>query len=162
MSVASIRKGCARQLADLDPKAEGYLKALEKHIYHYAGSPVTVGAIRQSYYKKYVQLLHNLRKNLAYLVANYKPSELILLDDDRLDPNIRDIKGDHQRQLVEYKNILTGVDEDEGDVNDGTGLCCSKCKGTRISVILRQLRSADEPMCAKCTCLKCGKKWKMN
>ena len=160
MSITSIRKGCTSQLTDLDPKADGYLKALEKHIYHYAGSPVTIEAIRQVYYKKIVQLLYNLRKNLAYLVANYKPSELVILDDEHLDPNVRDIKGDHQRQLEEYKNILTGVDEDEDDVNDGTGLCCSKCKGTRISVILRQTRSADEGMGAKCTCLKCGNKWK--
>lgn len=37
---------------------------------------------------------------------------------------------------------------------------CRKCGSKRVSVIMAQLRSADEGMSAICQCTACGAKWK--
>lgn len=38
---------------------------------------------------------------------------------------------------------------------------CHSCKQYKVSYYEMQTRSADEPMTCFCTCLNCGKKWKM-
>ena len=37
---------------------------------------------------------------------------------------------------------------------------CGKCKSQNTTYYEMQTRSADEPMTAFITCLKCGKRWK--
>ena len=48
----------------------------------------------------------------------------------------------------------------EGSVS--TSLTCSKCGQKKVSYTQAQTRSADEPMTTFCTCLNCGKRWKVS
>lgn len=46
------------------------------------------------------------------------------------------------------------------DVIPGTGQFeCSRCHGKNVLYIEKQMRSADEPMNVKCTCVDCGHRW---
>jgi len=38
---------------------------------------------------------------------------------------------------------------------------CFNCKQKKVTFYLQQTRSADEPMTQFCTCLNCGKRWKI-
>uniref|UniRef100_A0A7S3MYM1 TFIIS-type domain-containing protein n=1 Tax=Strombidium inclinatum TaxID=197538 RepID=A0A7S3MYM1_9SPIT len=38
---------------------------------------------------------------------------------------------------------------------------CNKCKSHNVTFYLQQTRSADEPMTQFCTCMECGKQWKI-
>ena len=46
------------------------------------------------------------------------------------------------------------------DAPDGA-YTCGKCKSKKTVYTQVQIRSADEPMTIFCTCLQCGKNWKM-
>jgi DNA-directed RNA polymerase subunit M len=54
--------------------------------------------------------------------------------------------------------ILKDVDED-GERLESL-VTCPRCKKGKVSWVLKQTRSADEPMTQMCKCNSCGKEWR--
>ena len=47
------------------------------------------------------------------------------------------------------------------DVGSSTSIRCKKCKGSDVTIIMRQSRSLDEGMSAEYRCLTCENRWRM-
>jgi DNA-directed RNA polymerase subunit M/transcription elongation factor TFIIS len=70
-------------------------------------------------------------------------------------------------QLWAMPNMQPGhkaqvVYQDQESTDESPSLIqCHSCKQYKVTYYEMQTRSADEPMTCFCTCLNCGKKWKM-
>lgn len=158
-----IRRKCVEQLEKIIP--QNYTVELEARIFEISGKPSTFQSLLTSYFRKYCQLVYDLKRHGAYLVSRYSPSELVFLRETDLNPDVKREVEEITRQNETYKQILLkGVEDDEGDASEPTegGNKCSKCKNTKnISIMLQQLRSGDEPMSCFFTCNSCGHKWRV-
>lgn len=162
--VENIRKECLKQFNKLSPSHTPYFTELEGRMYDWAGKPPTSLQITGLYYRKYIQLYYNLRQYCSYLTDRYTPSELICLGEMQLNPRVKQERDHNEEQNRLYKQILAkGIeDEDDDEEDDGSGNRCGKCKNTKgISLVLRQLRSGDEPSSAFFTCGRCGFAWRV-
>jgi len=162
--VDTIRAHCLKQLVELDPAHTLYFQELEGRIYDWAEQPKTFSHLLGLYYRKYIQLLFNLRLYYVDLLARYTPSELLCLNETDLNPKVRQERQHNEEQHRLYRQILAQGVEDEDDEEEEVegGNRCRKCKNTKgLSIVLRQLRSADEPSSAFFTCNKCGYQWRV-
>lgn len=163
-STLSIRTECLKQFTRISPECFNYFNELEGRMYDWAGKPQTPLQIKGMYFRKYIQLYYNLCKYHSHLTTRYTPSELICLGEIDLNPSVKQEREHYEKQHRLYKQILAkGIEDDDDDTeDDGSGNRCRKCKNTKgISIILRQLRSADEPASAFFTCGKCGFQWRI-
>lgn len=55
-------------------------------------------------------------------------------------------------------DVLIGADEDDERLE--SLVTCPRCKKGKVSWVLKQTRSADEPMTQMCKCKSCGKEWR--
>ena len=159
----AIRTNCLSELVKLDVARKSYFVELEARIFEISGKPQTT---QQSfaYYRKYIQLIYNLKRWKDYLISNFSPSELIFLDSEQLNPNVKKEMDESKVQNEKYKriqNLQLGPEQEEEE--DGS-LRCPKCKNAKnISVMPRQIRSADEPMSLFITCNNkvCRHRWRI-
>lgn len=166
VDVAKIRSECVHQLTSIRGSHHSYFTELEGRIYDWSGKPQSYNQLMSLYYRKYLQLLYNLSQYYDHLTTRYTPSELICLGETELNPKVRQEREQNEEQYRYYKQILSKGIEDENDteddVLDGNATKCRKCNNTKsISIMLRQLRGADEPMSQFITCNKCGFHWRV-
>jgi transcription elongation factor S-II len=112
--------------------------------------------MRQGYYQKFVQILNDVIEHGDYLMRSFSPQELISLPQIQINPDLKQEQVLKKIQQVQYNAIVSDQKDDAG------AIICSKCKGSQVSIVQKQTRSADEPMTCFCTCKKCGHKWKFN
>ena len=163
-SVSSVRCQCLRELEHLVPGQTTYLQELESRMFDLSGRPTTYQHLLSAYYRKFIQLVYNLREVGADLLRRYTPSELVHLSEADLNPRVKAEREYMAEQHRLYKKILAEGIDMEGDEDEATASTtkCSKCHATKnISINLRQLRSADEPMSVFYTCNKCGHHWRV-
>ena len=162
VAIEKIRHTCVTEM-NRHIRNKRYAQNLETQIWEYASSPNTLEQIRQSYYRKYNQILFNLKRNAKYLYEKYTPSELVLVDNLDLNPDGKNILQKHNEDMKQYYEILENQDMGGDGETGNDGLCCPKCKYTKITIIPKQTRSADEGMTIFCACNNpsCGKRWKM-
>jgi len=173
-TVLTIRQQCLAELCKLklEPmdmrsglvpvSSSNYFKELEGRIYDLSGSPQQSHQMMLLYYRKYIQLLYNLRLFGKDLIKKYTPSELVFLSESDLNPDVARERAHNAEQSNLYKRILSQGIEDEDDQNEEGGNRCKKCKNSRnISIVPRQLRSADEPASLFLTCNACGWQWRI-
>lgn len=120
-----------------------------------------------AYVAKMKQLLWALSINKAALIPKYTPPQLVVLEEDILAAGTEseEWRRSHMQKVKSYQQLinskLTFPEELLGEcVRDA--MRCRKCHSTDFSVVMRQTRSADEPMTAHMTCDKCGFRWKIN
>jgi DNA-directed RNA polymerase subunit M/transcription elongation factor TFIIS len=164
IDVTSVRTLCLEQLVRINPQKQNYFTELEGRLYDWSGKPQTYTQLLTLYYRKYTQLCYNLNIYASTLVARYTPSELLCLNETELNAKVKEEREKQEEHHKRYKQILTGdkdEDKDDQDTYDH-GIKCRKCGNQQnISIILRQLRSADEPMSQFLTCGKCGFNWRV-
>ena len=169
------RSNCIKQLNNLSPQHETYFVELENRLFELVGKFKHENQIHE-YHRKYVQLFYNLKKQKNYLIQNFTPSELVFLDSNTLNPQFKKEMENNHVQNMRYKDIQnlklekivsdhqddTPMSSDDDDDEKGT-IQCSKCKQSKnITIVPRQLRSADEPMSMFITCNICNHHWKIN
>jgi transcription elongation factor S-II len=166
---SQYRANCTKKLIELNPQKHTYFIELENRIYELVGKLQHENQIYE-YYRKYIQLFFNLKRYTDYLTDKYTPSEIIYLDSSKLNPKYKQEIEENQIQNLKYKNIQDlkmdnddskdNNENDEDDDDDGS-MQCSKCKKRKnISIMQRQLRSADEPMTLFMTCNNCHHHWR--
>jgi DNA-directed RNA polymerase subunit M/transcription elongation factor TFIIS len=160
-TITSIRQKCLASLIAIGPNYQSYMEELENKLFEVSGQP-QVYRLFHHYYRKYIQIVYNLKRHLHYLVKKYPPSVLLFLDSVDLNPDVKKQCEQNQLKSIEYKKIQN-PEVDESDDMSQT-MKCPKChQPGNISVILRQLRSADEPASCFFSCNKqnCYHKWRV-
>jgi DNA-directed RNA polymerase subunit M/transcription elongation factor TFIIS len=166
MLIDKIRKKCLDQFIQLDPSNHVYMTELESQLFKFCGQPQNMLQV-QIYYRKYVQLIYNLKRYYSEITSKYSPSELIFINNSQdLNPKIKQELEETKVQNQKYKDIVNlkmdKEEKEEEEIPSSSYLRCAKCQNTKnISTVLRQLRSADEPATAFMTCNQCGHHWKM-
>lgn len=164
VDVAAVRSLCLEQLVQISPQQRHYFVELEGRLFDWAGKPQTYMQMLTLYYRKYIQLCYNLNIYATTLIPAYTPSELLCLDETKLNVKVKEEREKQEEHHKQYKQILSGDsgDADEKDEPNEHGIKCKKCGNQKnISILLRQLRSADEPMSQFITCNKCGFNWRI-
>ena len=165
VDVAKVRTACLDQLIQINPVHKNYFTELEGRIFDWSGKPQSYAQLLTLYYRKYTQLCYNLQIYVSDLVQKYTPSELLCLGETELNAKVKEEREQQDSHHKHYKQILTGdIDEDEEKTTEKNehGIKCRKCGNQKnISILLRQLRSADEPMSQFITCNKCGFNWRV-
>lgn len=171
-SVHQVRRQCWEALEACRPatgsSVPSYFKEVESRIFDLAGRPTTYAHLMTAYYRKFLPLYYNLRLYASELMSRYTPSELVVLTEVELNPQVREARLYQAEQHRLYQQILTqGVTVEEDDEEQDTTSTehttrCGKCHNTQnISINLRQLRGADEPMSVFYTCNQCGHHWRV-
>lgn len=137
--------------------AAAYSREVERQVYWLAAQQLL------EYNPKITQLMCNLARNGARLMALYDPAALASLDDAGLRTGTAleewwTAEAAHQR--LEYQ-LLYGEGEEAGALKEESMLACQACKSQSISIEQKQTRGADEAMTVFCQCRGCGKRWKM-
>ena len=171
--VALVRKKCVEAFVlnvnhknDVPFDNNAYLTELESQLFQLMGNPQRPNQLF-GYHRKFVQLLYNL-KRFPELMNRYTPSELVFLESNELNPEVKVELANMKEQNENYKKIqnlqITGTDDDDGGDKDEKDqmhfVICRKCRGQDICSITRQLRSADEPASVFHSCNKCGYHWR--
>jgi DNA-directed RNA polymerase subunit M/transcription elongation factor TFIIS len=160
--ISFIRQQCLEELCKIIPEKQDYFEELEGRIFDMNGQPNTLVQLH-GYYRKYVQLVYNLKRFGNQLIQRYQPSELIFINSSDLNPEVKKELEKYKQQNEEYKNIqdLKLDDDEEEDTNDEGLMKCKVCKNNKnIGIMFRQLKSGDEPMSMFLTCGKCGFQWR--
>ena len=167
-NIYSIRQNCFKEFLGLGIEMTDYFLELEGRMFDITGKPEKTEQIHD-YYKKYIQMIYNLKKNGNFLINKYTPSELVCLKSEQLSPIVKqELELIHQ-QNENYKKIqslqIKNKDDEEEEEEEGErSLKCYKCKNTKnITTIPRQIRSPDEPMTlfVFCNNKDCGFHWRI-
>lgn len=151
-NILHIRLACVCKLKSVVGD-EKYSTDLERQIFFKSGRPDNVVAIRCAYYRLFNRVFFNLKNNGKVLVQQYSPMELVLVDDATLAKGtaIHSNWTQYKKDIKHYRMLLNNQNSDE-DLGE-TGLTCSKCgNNKRFEIVLKQTRSADEPMTSFITC----------
>lgn len=165
-NIYNIRQNCFKEFLKLNVDKKDYFLELEGRIFEITGKPEKTEQIHD-YYKKYTQMIYNLKQNGELLMSKYTPSELVCLKSEQLSPIVKKELELIFQQNENYKKIqslqLKGDDEKDEDEGEGS-LKCRKCGNTKdITAIPRQIRSSDEPMTLFISCNNkaCGYRWRI-
>lgn len=140
---------------------EKYANELEHQIFDRSNKPTTDFDFKTVYYKIFIKIFHALKNNKS-LVEIYSPSELILIEDSALIKNtsIVNCKQQYKQEYDQYKQILN---QSSSSLPEDSGFICKnpKCGNRKkFQVILKQTRSADEPMTQFIRCSECGQRYR--
>ena len=161
ITISLTRQKCVEALIALAPEKKIYMEELENKLYEVSGQPQQY-RLFHNYYRKYIQIFYNLKRHLNYLVEKYPPSVLLFLDSVDLNPEVKKQVEQNQLKSEEYKKIQNPEIDESDDM--AQTMKCPRChRPGNISVVLRQLRKADEPASCFFTCNKkgCGHKWRV-
>lgn len=86
--------------------------------------------------------------------GEFLPHALASLEPDRMDPDgwLPIVQREIMRDKGSYEPTLVAMSD---------RYYCKMCKKNKVSYVMVQLRSADEPMTMLTSCLVCGYRWKM-
>ena len=162
LSITTHRKACVETLVGLNLANPAYCYELESRLYDLTGRPQTFSQFT-GYFRKYVQLVYNLQLPSGQeLFRMYTPAQLLFLESEDLNSKVKQERQESELQQKRYKDVEHAA-EDAADAKDEEGaIQCPKCKSSKkITIVPRQLRSADEPCSLILTCNNCGKGWRI-
>lgn len=123
--------------------------------------PFILDQLRGNYKNTFIKIFYNLKRN-PELINKYGRKILIELEDEWITGDLNYLQQKREKYKCDYFEFFAIIND--LNENDGAGIKCRKCGQLNTILIMRQTRSADEPMTQFIYCKnkECGHSWKQS